>query len=56
MGSYANIYYIEGDLPKGTSYFLMFTSFVIIFETLVLFVLCPILYLRLLNKGVKGGI
>jgi len=56
MGGYANLYYIEGNLPKGTSYFLMFTLVVIIIESLALFVLCPVLYLRLINKGIKDKI
>ena len=55
MGGYVNLYFIEGNLPKGTSYFLMFTSAVIIIESLALFVVCPILYLRLINKGINGG-
>lgn len=55
IGFYANIYIIAGDLGKGTSYFLMFTSAVIIIESLALFVVYPILYLRLINKGINGG-
>jgi len=51
MGGYANIYFMEGNLLAGASYFLMFTSGVIIIESLALFVLCPVLYLRLRNKG-----
>lgn len=50
MGGYANLYYIHGDLPKGTSYFLMFTSFIIIIETITLFIVIPTLYLRYINK------
>lgn len=50
MGGYANLYYIEGNLPKGTSYFLMFTSAVIIIESLSLFIILPTLYLVHMTK------
>jgi len=50
MGGYANIYYIAGNLLSGAAYFLMFTSFIIIIESLALFVLYPVLYLRLRKK------
>lgn len=50
MGGYVNLYYIEGNLGKGTAYFMMFTSVIIIAETIALFILCPILYWKLINK------
>ena len=50
MGGYANIYVIMGNLLAGARYFLTFTSAVIVIESLALFVLCPVLYLRLRKK------
>lgn len=51
MWAYASGYYIAGDVSKGVGYYLMFSATVIIIESLALFILCPILYLRLRNKG-----
>ena len=47
---YSNIYLTVGDLAAGTAYFLMFITFVITIETIGLFIIWPILYLRLRNN------
>ncbi len=52
MMGYVNIYYIAGDLGGGSAYYLMFTSFVIVIETFLLFIVIPILYLKHLNKNI----
>ena len=54
IGFYANIYIIAGDLGKGTSYFLTFTSTIIVIESFALFIIYPILFLRLKRKTISN--
>lgn len=53
IGSYVNIYIIYGDLGKGTNYYLIFSSTIIAIESFALFIIYPILFLRLKRKTIS---